>query len=349
MHINNSRATKFAECPASYYYAYGYKGKGLTRPFEASYFTFGHIWHDTLAAYHTHGFTAGLRVLRQLIKERITDNENYYSQFGTKKKPHPKSTDAQVLHTAYEKYRKYDFKDGTVNGTKAEVEVKAPLDDHNTFVCRIDLENEDELLGTTFTDHKTAKGAGSTYIESWEYSPQMIGYAWALGQQRGTKVAGYVVNVFKKLVGLIKELDPFVTCGECKGTKKRMGSCEKCNFTGKVPRKNTSSEEPFLRIHCGTSEHKTAIWKDWINEIVSQIQFYDGMMKTTIQHSDGAPHAYPRNLNQCFNQGKCPWLNICWGEYEAPHNRLNPPPEVLHDYDLRDDDYVTQMQKEEME
>lgn len=196
--------------------------------------------------------------------------------------------------------------------------------------------------GGTFRiwDHKTTKSAGDTYLDSWKYSMQMLGYVYGYGKATGSKVTGYTVNILKKIKSVGDERTRTKQCPSCKNGARKRPSCQQCRATGRVERDYKSGDGAFLRVSNSVTEDDLERFVRTRLNTANQIT-YAREIRT------GEREPWPMNPSACHLMGKCPFVDLCWHgnpkEWYLPHNGL------LNNFDPRPADYVSvkQMLQEE--
>ena len=105
-------------------------------------------------------------------------------------------------------------------------------------------------------------------------------------------------------------------------------------------------QNPFQREYESVGELDLKRWVHSRLLIVEDISYNQNVFRT---ESNSRHWCYPKNEENCFNYGRCPFLRLCWES--EPEEWFNPSIELLADFEPRPADYVNdieRMQKEEL-
>jgi len=345
MYINHSRIKTYQNCPRKYFWNYefdGLGGKGLQFPGVNENLLIGTMIHAGLAEMYREGMpdTYFPTLKKTLIEE--------YPEWEAD--PLEKNTWEENLKWCaqfLDDYYKNQFAKDEFTCLNIEVPFSVPLGNtEHQYVGRIDMIVNDNGRMVVY-DHKTTKSSSKLYLESWHYSNQLLGYVYGASKVSGFPIRGYCVNILRKLKSVGEKRPTDRTCPDCRNGSRKKLSCEKCKGLGKVP---ISSEEltkqnPFQRESESVGEGDLKRWEHSRLEVVKDIEaditlFNIGCAQET---------KFPKNEENCFSYGRCPFLHLCWeGD---PEEWFNPPMENLCQFEPRPGDYVNdieKMQKEEL-
>lgn len=353
MKINNSRIVTYRQCQRRYYWNYVHGGTGIVKRDVPQALGFGQIVHHLLASYYAEeDWKAELEpALRDAVPGLDSLDFDFKNQWYA---------DLEWAERLVREYVKWAGQNDKFSVVQLECEGTARLgticyrcgaaysDDQELTSCptcsaevhylvyKIDaLINQS---GKVFPmDHKTTKGLGSVYIESWNYSPQMHGYVLgAKATHPGTD--RFQMNFLKKLVGIGKT--ELKTCPDCRNGKRKVQSCVTCTQSGKVKR-DIPKDPPFYR------PAPTLVTPENMDRFqISRISACNDIQDSNLIQIDENPlTSWPMEIDQCFAKGPCPYLSLCYSGDALKWN--TPAEELTMAYHARGKDYVSVIAKEE--
>ena len=151
-----------------------------------------------------------------------------------------------------------------------------------------------------------------------------------------------MVNILRKLKTIGTEKRTHKTCPDCKNGKRKVLSCQTCNQTGKVKRAPELVQSPFQR------ERESVGPEDIERFVHNRIQTVRKILHERLVYNCDPQDAWPMNPENCFQMGKCPFLEACT---QTNHKKWwKPSWETLDNFEPRKPDYVDmkQMIKEEV-
>lgn len=336
MIINNSRIETFEQCPREYLLRYEYGGYGIQPQVLPSPLGDGLSIHAGLGEWYTTSDLA--RASKALLAQY---DDNFQKSFGMA--AHLSPTAAKAKTWGNDLLEAYVYRAEPVDDFKVlEVEVEfnvvlgeicwacgvpysvVPSDVAVCPSCKVAsvhrLVGRADLVverggGIKVVDHKTAKSVSASYLDSYEHSMQLIGYAYGISKQNNFRVNGYGVNILKKL----QHLKPYdVACTSCAGTgltaKKKL-MCSKCSGKGSIEKQPS---QLFIRQWYSCGPDKT---DRFVHNRLQTINRIEGELKKWNSTDPNVKmDAFPPNRRACHNPLKgaegCAFIPLCWwGRY----------------------------------
>lgn len=348
MFLNESRARKAEKCLRMYYWEYIHGGQGLALNRTDRKLVWGQLMHAGLAAHYSE---QSIRpALALALQDAFPQHLNYaehnewmdeidwiekvlgrYVQWAATRDNFTvlgvEQSGSVILGEACWRCGKsYDGYGKSSEGHFACLACGAKV--HN-FIYRLDLLVRDDY-GVRVIDHKsTAAGVDEFYLRSWEHSSQMWGYCYGAEKLSGLPIAGYDVNIVRKVNSAGEEPDLTKCCPDCKNGKIKVLSCETCARTGRVARAARPADQPFHRESFSFTPAK----RQWFVE--ARVKIATKLTEHQDRFDMGDPSAFPRNPSACFS---CAFTDLCYQRPGLPLADTYVPEER---YTAKGPDYVT--------
>ena len=352
MYINNSRMVAWQQCYR--YYALRYI-LGLEPKIGSDALAFGSASHDWAGAYYQ-GILAGTPANRDDLHQTF---ETSYRHHGNPTYIDEFETNLAMGHRLIDDYLDRDYILDDFAPVQVESQFTCKIGDHcykcgaryepldNAEVCVscgspvFHLVGRADLIVTrqnrlVVLDHKTAKGVGKLTMDGWSHCFGLIGYAYGVDRTTDFHVTQFGVNIIKKLKTVGKDTK---VCPSCRNGKRKKLTCLECQASGYVP---MDPVKAFYRDYFRVTAHDFKMLEH------NRIRLSTDIVKEKEVYKATPDLSYPMNCKSCEKFSGCDFRDVCWqGDDEGEW--WNIPATTLANFNVRDDDYVDDLVKEELE
>jgi len=354
MLINASRMDTFSKCNRKYFWGsvfnYGDDGLGIQPGRPDENLKFGEVVHLGLADYYRG--LRGSQLLKIYREQALTvldfdaldwdsrnhwlDNLDWVDRILREYEIWAETTDDFIVkHVETEGVvilGELCWKCGTPYPSDRFSSCQRCLTEIHHLVYRIDLGVEQDGAYRVI-DHKTAKTLGDSYLDSWRHSLALFGYAYGHRKTESLPVAGYAVNIVRKLKTIGEPEATMKACPECRNGAKKKLACVSCKGEGRVEKVSPTAGQPFVRVNESFSSTQESLL------IRSRIRTIQDIQRETERFESEPDAAFPMNPTHCFSYGTCPFLKLCWNG--NPAKWYEPHMGLLFDFNPRPADYVS--------
>lgn len=205
--LSSTRLDTFTQCPMRYHFKYVEGLEPETRAIELST---GSLWHTAMEAYYTCDTPArrldvASRALKDAWGKEVTALANTTTQIWDE--DWAQFDEQLALLTGMLRHYDQVYGHEVIDVLGAEVRFNVPIYKPNgkravaRFTGLVDLV-EERPDGVYLWDHKTVSSFGNSWFAQNQVERQFRRYAWAMEQELGTPIAGFVVNAARKEIPL---------------------------------------------------------------------------------------------------------------------------------------------------